>query len=86
MTNLGATWLYLDRNSIAESSLTSILRPSLKVLGEKHENTIHAMVALGEAKRRFGNYEDAKRFFERAYELRKELLGVKHVHTLAVQS
>ena len=61
MTNMGATWLYLDRNEIAESSLTSALRLSPEVLGVKHENTIHAMVALEEAKRRFGNYEDAQK-------------------------
>lgn len=45
---------------------------------EYHENSVHAMVALGEAKHRFGNYEDVER---RAYELIKPLLGEGHVHT-----
>ena len=66
--------MYLGRNEIAESSLTSALL-SLKVLVEEHENTIDAMVTLGEAESRFGTYEDAKRLLERAYELSKPLLG-----------
>lgn len=65
--------MYLGRNEIAESGLTFALL-CLKVLVEEHENTIHPMVALGEAKRRFGNHVDAQRLLERAYELSKPLL------------
>ena len=76
--NRGATWLYLDRNEIAEEILTSAFCLSLEVLGEKHDNSVRAMVALGEAEHRLGNYEDVERLLQRAYELSKPLPGEGH--------
>lgn len=69
MTNLACTWLYLELNEFAEKSIPSALRLSMEVFGEKHENRINSMVTLGEAKRRFGNYDDAERLLGRAYKL-----------------